>query len=83
MTVEYTPPSTSGNFTQIFNDVLDIATSAGTAAVPLVGGAAPAAQIAITTLKLEFGKVALGQSASESSGLRCNLEGPPCYASAD
>jgi hypothetical protein len=66
VTVEYTPPSTSGNFTQIFNDVLDIATSAGTAAVPLVGGAAPAAQIAITTLKLEFGKVALGQSASES-----------------
>jgi hypothetical protein len=70
VTVEYTPPSTSGNFTQIFNDVLDITTSAGTAAVPLVGGAAPPAQIAITTLKLPFGKVALGQSEIESFTVR-------------
>ncbi|MGA2209266.1 MAG: choice-of-anchor D domain-containing protein [Acidimicrobiales bacterium] len=66
LTVEFTPPSTSGNFTQIFNDDLVISTTGGDAEVPLVGGAAPAAQIAITTLSLPFKQVSLGQSELES-----------------
>jgi hypothetical protein len=66
LSVEFTPPSTSGNFTQIFNDDLVITTTAGNAEVPLVGGAAPKAQIAITTLSLPFKQVASGQSELES-----------------
>jgi hypothetical protein len=66
VTVEFTPPSTSGNFTQIFNDDLVISTTAGNVEVPLVGGAAPPAQIAITTLALPFGSVAIGQDRMES-----------------
>jgi len=66
LTIRYTPPTTSGNFTQIFNDVLDVTTSAGAADIPLVGGAAPPAHLAFSTPTLAFGKVAVGQSELES-----------------
>jgi outer membrane protein assembly factor BamB len=61
--VNFTPPGTSGDFVQSFEDHLVITTSAGEATVPLAGSAAPPAQITISSLKLETGTVAVGQSA--------------------
>jgi hypothetical protein len=60
--VSFTPPGTSGDFVQSFDDHLVITTSAGEATVPLAGSAAPPAQITISSLKTELGPVAVGQS---------------------
>jgi len=60
--VDFTPPATSGDFVQNFNDHLVITTSAGEATVPLAGQAAPPPQIVISSLKLNVGTVAVGQS---------------------
>jgi hypothetical protein len=60
--VVFTPPGTSGDFVQSFNDHLVIATNAGEATVPLEGSAAPPPQIAISSLRLDVGTVAIGQS---------------------
>jgi hypothetical protein len=62
VTVDFTPPATSGDFVQTFNDHLVLDTSAGEATVPLEGQAAPPAQITISSLKLAIGTVAIGQS---------------------
>jgi hypothetical protein len=60
--VDFTPPATSGDFVQYFNDHLVIVTSAGEATVPLAGQAAPPPQITISSLELNVGTVAVGQS---------------------
>ncbi|MGO8723883.1 MAG: choice-of-anchor D domain-containing protein [Acidimicrobiales bacterium] len=64
--VSFTPPRTSGDFVQNFNDHLVITTSAGKATVPLQGSAAPDPQIAISPLSIDVGTVAIGQSATVS-----------------
>jgi outer membrane protein assembly factor BamB len=60
--VDFTPPATSGDFVQNFTDHLVITTSAGEAVVPLAGSAAPPPQITISSLSLNVGTVATGQS---------------------
>ncbi len=60
--VDFTPPATSGDFVQTFSDHLVVTTSVGEATVPLEGQAAPPPQIAISSLKLNVGTVAIGQS---------------------
>jgi hypothetical protein len=60
--IDFRPPATSGDFVQTFDDQLVIATSAGEAVVPLAGSAAPPPQITISSLKLNIGTVAIGQS---------------------
>lgn len=60
--VDFTPPSTSGDFVQTFEDHLVLTTAAGEAVVPLSGMAAPPPQIAISSLSPSVGTVALGQS---------------------
>jgi Bacterial Ig domain/Bacterial lectin len=67
--VVFTPPTTSGDFVQTFTADLEINIkgSAGPpVAVPLQGDAAPSAQIAISSLHVNFGTVALGQSRTET-----------------
>jgi hypothetical protein len=65
--VVFTPPTTSGDFVQTFTADLDIDNSAGApVAVPLQGDAAPPAQIAISSLHVNFGTVALGQTGTET-----------------
>jgi hypothetical protein len=58
----FTPPKTSGDFVQTFDDHLVITTDAGEATVPLEGSAAPSPQITISSLQLDVGTVAIGQS---------------------
>ena len=60
--VVFTPPGTSGDFVQTFDDHLVIKTSAGETTVPLEGSAAPDPQITISSLQLGVGTVAIGQS---------------------
>ncbi len=60
--VDFTPPSSSGNFVQYFTDHLVITTTAGEATVPLAGQAAPPPQITISSLDNDVGTVAVGQS---------------------
>ena len=60
--VNFTPPATSGDLVQSFADHLVITTSAGEATVPLAGSAAPPPEMAISSLRLGVGTVALGQS---------------------
>jgi hypothetical protein len=64
--VTFTPPKTSGDFTQSFSDAVDIVTSAGDTSVPLAGGAAPGPQITIGTGtsagSVDLGTVPVGQS---------------------
>jgi hypothetical protein len=62
----FTPPATSGDFVQSFNDHLVIKTNAGAATVPLEGSAAPHPQIAISSLNIDIGTVAIGQSGTVS-----------------
>ena len=64
--VVFTPPRTSGDFVQSFNDHIVITTGAGETTVPLEASAAPPPQIALSALKLDVGTVALGQSGIES-----------------
>ena len=60
--VVFTPPGTSGDFVQNFDDQLVLTTSAGKTTVPLEGSAAPSPQITISALQLDVGTVAIGQS---------------------
>jgi len=60
--IDFRPPATSGDFVQTFDDQLVMTTSAGEAVVPLAGSAAPPAQITISSLTLNVGTVAIGQS---------------------
>ena len=64
--VRFTPPSTSGAFTQTFNAQLRLVTDGGNVLVPLQGAAAPAAQITISPTTIDFGSVAIGQTATRS-----------------
>ena len=64
--VVFSPPRTSGDFVQNFADHLVVTTSAGKATVPLEGSAAPDPQISISSLSLNVGTVALGQSGTVS-----------------
>jgi len=64
--VIFTPPGTSGDFVQTFDDHLVITTSAGKTTVPLEGSAAPNPQITISSLHLDVGTVAIGQSGTVS-----------------
>jgi hypothetical protein len=60
--VVFTPPGTSGDFVQSFSDHLVVTSSAGEMTIPLAGSAAPHPQIAISSLRLDAGTVAVGQS---------------------
>jgi hypothetical protein len=60
--VIFTPPGTSGDFVQNFDDHLVLTTSVGKTTVPLEGSAAPSPQITISALQLDVGTVAIGQS---------------------
>jgi hypothetical protein len=64
--IDFKPPATSGDFVQTFDDQLVMMTSEGEAVVPLAGSAAPPPQITISSLKLNIGTVAIGQSGIES-----------------
>jgi hypothetical protein len=64
--VRFTPPATSGAFVQTFNGQLRLITDAGTALVPVKGSAAPGAQISISPTTIDFGPVAIGQTAARS-----------------
>lgn len=64
--ITFTPPGSSGDFTETFRDHVVVSTTAGEATVPIRGSAAPAAQITISSLHVKFGTVADGQSAIAS-----------------
>ena len=60
--VTFTPPATSGNFTQTFTAQLTLETDVGDVLVPVRGAAAPPAQISISPAALHFGAVSVGQA---------------------
>jgi hypothetical protein len=62
VTVVFSPPRTSGDFVQSFDDHVVISTGAGNTTVPLEASAAPPPQIDFSALKLGVGTVAIGQS---------------------
>jgi hypothetical protein len=64
--LRFTPPSTSGAFVQTFNGQMLMETNVGTALVPVQGSAAPGAQISISPTTIDFGSVAIGQTATRS-----------------
>ena len=64
--VTFTPPATSGSFTQTFSGQLKLETDVGNVLVPVRGAAAPPAQITISPTSLQFGAVALGQTMTRS-----------------
>jgi len=70
LTVTFTPPRTSGDFPQVFTADVAVVTGSGASQtsldLPLQGTASPPALMAISTTKVNFGPVALGQSRIES-----------------
>lgn len=74
--VQFTPPATSGDFVQHFSDHLVVDTTAGESSVPLAGAAAPPPELAISSLSVSVGTVAVGQSGI-ASFLVSNRGGTP------
>ena len=62
--VVFHPPSSSGDFAHVFNSVATLETSAGNFGVALSGSANPPATLSTAPDVLNFGKVAVGSSAT-------------------
>jgi hypothetical protein len=62
--VVFHPPSSSGDFVHVFNSVATLETSAGNFGIAISGSADPPANISTAPDVLNFGKVAVGSSAT-------------------
>jgi len=62
--IKFHPPSSSGDFVHVFNSVATLETSAGDFGVAISGSADPTAILSMAPDVLNFGKVAVGSSAT-------------------
>jgi PQQ-like domain len=63
ITVDFSPPGSSGDFDHVFGGVATLETSSGDFGVPVSGSADPPAQITTVPNTLNFGNVPVGSSA--------------------
>jgi hypothetical protein len=64
--VNFSPPSSSGNYAHVYGSVATLETSIGDFGVPLSGSADPSAQLALVSSPLDFGTVRVGRSTTSS-----------------